>query len=46
MIEVGPRKICVFLGPTETESLLIEAALMMVAISACAVLTKGQAVIF
>ena len=46
MIEVGPRKICVFLGPTETESLLIEAALMMVAISACAVLAKGQAVIF
>jgi len=46
MIEVGHRKTHIFLWPTETESLLIEAALMMVAISACAVLAKGQAVIF
>ena len=46
MIEVGHRKTHIFLWPTEAESLLIEAALMMVAVSACAVLAKGQAVIF
>ena len=46
MIEVGHRKICFFLWPTEAESLQFEVALTMVAISACAVLAKGQAVIF